>query len=175
MKKIIAALLVITLFSFAKCEKNIDSNGIPPATQEGKNTLGFLLNGQSWTPKGFNGTANLSLYYDASFQGGVFNLSAYKIISSGVRQRINIYGDSIQFAQNILLPNPKKIGVIFKNDLTGCDYDVTDTSTKITGGYFNIKKLDKTNNIFSAEFEIKFSKKDCEDVQITQGRFDMRY
>ncbi len=74
MKNLISLFLIITLFSFAKCHKDkIDSNGLPAATQEGKNTLGFILNGKPWTPKGFNGTANLSLYYDPIYSGGVFS------------------------------------------------------------------------------------------------------
>ena len=164
------------LFCFAQCKKNNpDSNGLPAATQDGKNTLGFLLNGQPWKPQGNNGTANLSLYYDATLAGGGFNLAAYRIISNGVRQRLTMFGDSIQYAQRIALPNPNKFGAIFRNDVSGCDYDIADTIVKITGGYFDLKKLDKINNIFSGEFEIKFKKVGCEDVQISQGRFDMKY
>ena len=84
------------LFCFAQCKKNNpDSNGLPAATQDGKNTLGFLLNGQPWKPQGNNGTANLSLYYDATLAGGGFNLAAYRIISNGVRQRLTMFVDSI--------------------------------------------------------------------------------
>ena len=60
MKKLITAVLILTVFCFAECKKNKpDSNALPAATQEGKNTLGFSLNGQPWTPQGNNGTANL--------------------------------------------------------------------------------------------------------------------
>jgi len=66
----------------SSCKKEkIDPNALPQTTQEGKNTLGFLLNGQTWTPNGFNGTANLSLSYDATFSGGVFNLAAYRYVN----------------------------------------------------------------------------------------------
>jgi len=52
-------ILLVLSSIFATCKKNpTDSNGLPPATQEGKNTFGFLLNGQVWTPQGNNGTAN---------------------------------------------------------------------------------------------------------------------
>ena len=91
MKKLIVASLIFTLFSFAKCNKDkIDSNGLPPATQEGKNTLGFLLNGQPWTPQGNNGTANLSIDFDAGLNNGIFSLSAYRIINSVNRQRFGL-------------------------------------------------------------------------------------
>ena len=176
MKKIITATLILTVFCFTECKKNKpDSNGLPSATQEGKNTLGFMLNGQPWVPQGNNGTANLSLYYDVTFAGGGFNLAAYRIISTGVRQRLTLFGDSIQYVQRITLPNPNKFSAIFRNDISGCDYDIADTTVKIAGGYFYLKKIDKINNIFSGEFEIKFKKSGCEDVQISQGRFDMKF
>jgi hypothetical protein len=175
-KRLLGIAIVYCLFCFAQCKKsNPDSNGLPAATQEGKNTLGFLLNGQPWTPQGNNGTANLSLYYDATLAGGGFNLAVYRIISSGVRQRLTMFGDSIQSAQKIILPNPNKFGAIFRNDVSGCDYDIADTLVKITGGFFDLKKLDKINNIFSGEFEIKFKRPGCEDIQISQGRFDMKF
>lgn len=178
MKNLLFIFCILTIFCSVKCEKErIDFNGLPSATQEGKNTLGFLMNGQPWSPKGFNGTANLSLYYDATFSGGVFNLAAYRIInsSSGSRQRLTMYGDSIQVAQKIILPNKNKFGAIFRNDISGCDYDFSDSSVKIISGYFDIQKLDKVNGIFAGEFDVKFKKNDCEDVEITQGRFDMKF
>jgi hypothetical protein len=65
-------LLVITLSS-GECKKlftNLDADGLPPATQTGANTLGFLLNGQPWTPKGLVGqSANLRVAYDHAWGG----------------------------------------------------------------------------------------------------------
>ena len=178
MKKIIIAVLILTVFCFADCKKNKpDSNGLPAATQEGKNTLGFLLNGQPWTPKGFAGTANLSLDYDATYQGGVFNISAYKILSSSPTktQILTLFGDSIQNPGRIILPNKNKFGFSFNNDATSCRYDTFDSTTKIISGYFDIQKLDKTNGIFSGQFEIKFNNSGCETIEISQGRFDLKF
>lgn len=176
--KIIILPMLMMLFCFAKCSKDkIDSYDLPPATQDGKNTLGFLLNGELWKPQGNNGTGNLDLYYDATFQGGVFNLSAYRNTSNttGNRQSLIMYGDSIQVAQKIIFPNKNKFGLTFWNEAKNCTYDTFDSSTQIISGYFDIKKLDKINRIFSGEFEIKLKKTGCEDVQITQGRFDMKF
>lgn len=178
MKKLITGFLILTVFCFAECKKNKpDSNGLPAATQEGKNTLGFLLNGQPWTPQGNNGTGNLSLYYDAAFQGGVFNLSAYRNVSStnGKRQSLTMYGDSVQTIGRINLPNTNKFGLTFWDEANLCTYDTFDSTTRITSGYFDIKKLDKINKVFSGEFEIKFTKSGCGEIQIAQGRFDMKY
>ena len=87
MKQTIIYLLIITLaISCSSCKKNVtptsDDNGLPAATQEGKNTLGFLLNGQPWTPKGFDGTSNLSIDVDFGFSQGIFDIGSYKITES---------------------------------------------------------------------------------------------
>ncbi|MBS1579585.1 MAG: hypothetical protein JST29_08110 [Bacteroidetes bacterium] len=186
MKNLLFVFIIFILFTVAGCSgcKNTitptldNPNGLPPATQEGKNTFGFLLNGQPWTPQGYNGgISNLSLYYDENFSAGVFNLSTYKINSTGLRQHINFYGDSIQFAQKILLPNPGKFGIVFSNNDTSLcsSYDLSDASVKIESGFFDIKKIDKNNHIFSGEFEIKVVKNGCAVLNITEGRFDMKY
>jgi hypothetical protein len=43
------------------------------------------------------------------------------------------------------------------------------------GGFFDIKKLDKANGIFAGEFELRFKKSGCADVEISKGRFDMKF
>ena len=181
MKNLITSLIVIVLVTAlgcSSCKKDVtDPNNLPPTTQDGKNTFGFLLNGQAWTPQGNNGTGNLSLNYDATFSGGVFNLSAYRNVSSsnGQRQSLIMYGDSIQSAQKIILPNIKKFGFDFWDEGGNCTYSSSDPTTILLSGFFDIKKLDKVNRIFSGEFELKFKKNGCEDVEISQGRFDMKF
>jgi hypothetical protein len=178
MKTILTAIGIICLFCFAQCKKsNPDNNGLPAATQEGNNTLGFLLNGQPWTPQGNNGTGNLSLDYDAALQGGVFNLSAYRNVSStnGNRQSLTMYGDSVQTIGRIILPNKNKFGLTFWDEANRCTYDTFDSTTRIISGYFDVKKLDKVNRIFSGEFEIKFTKTGCVEMQVAIGRLDMKY
>ena len=177
MKNSILPLLIVLTFCFTNCKKNKTvSNLLPPATQDGKNTLGFLLNGQLWKPEGFNGTANLSLYYDPLFSAGVFNLAAYKIFNTtGSRQRITFFGDTIQTAQKIFLPS-KRFGFVFRDNISGCDYDTTDSSENIIlGGFFDIQKLDKINGIFAGVFDIKIKKNGCQDIQMINGRFDMKF
>jgi hypothetical protein len=156
-----------------QCKKDkTDTPGLPAATQEGKNTLGFLLNGEPWKPQGFNGTANLSIFYDEGFRGGVFNISAYRLFgdNSSKRQGFAIACDSIQTAQKVIF-GQKNFTVIYQSE--SCDYISNDLTT--VNGYCEITKIDKVNKIFSGVFEVKFTKQGCEPVNITQGRFDMKY
>lgn len=154
-----------------------DVPGLPPATQEGKNTFGFLLNGQPWTPAGFNGTSNLSIYYDPTYQGGVFNIGAFRNIYSenGKRQSLVIFGDTIQVGVRIILPNKNRFGFDFWDEEFNCSYSSSDPSVVITAGYFEITKADHSKNIFSGVFEIKFRMNGCKDIDISKGRFDMKY
>jgi hypothetical protein len=180
---ILTLVIIISsiIISCSSCKKNIDPQvdnpyGLPNATQEGKNTLGFLLNGQPWTPKGQLGTsANLTFYYDATFSAGVFNIGAYRILDNqGSMEKINIFADTIQNAQRISFPT-KKLGLIFRNATnTNCDFLTAESTTKVTG-FIDIKKLDKVAHIFSGEFEFTLTKTNCDTVKITQGRFDLKF
>ncbi|HSC55072.1 MAG TPA: hypothetical protein VLC98_15680 [Phnomibacter sp.] len=182
MKKFPLALCTLFCFSYAQCLKDklyddgLDDSGLPRITQEGKNTLGFMLNGEPWLPAGNNVSGNLSIYYDPTFSAGVFNIAAHRYTQTPGRkgQKFNFFGDYIQTEQRINLPNAEKFGLSFFNDSSGCVYSTFDSSLRIMSGYFEITKLDKSKGIFSAEFDIKFQKTGCETIHISNGRLDMK-
>ena len=67
---LLAALLGLstcrhTDFGPAKLEDQLS-----PTTQTGAGTFGCLLNGQPWTPAGYDGHPNFILTYDAGYAGG---------------------------------------------------------------------------------------------------------
>ncbi|POY34661.1 hypothetical protein C3K47_19120 [Solitalea longa] len=177
MKTLLLSLLVILVFTAANCRKqnDLEPNGLPPATQEGKNTLGFLLNGESWTPRGFNGTANLSLYYDPTFRGGVFNVSCYnRETGSSNRQLLGFFADSVQQGQKLQF-GKKNFGVEFyDNYQINCDFSSSDKLVTAEG-YCEITKIDKVNGIFSGKFEFTLKKENCKAIKITEGRFDLKF
>jgi len=174
---IIVFLLALLLLSGIACRKHrMDSNGLPPATQEGKNTLGFLLNGKPWTPKGFNGTANLSLDYEAGYKNGVFSIAAYRIISGNNREYFGIgVSDSLNFINipaRISLNNQSLVRGLFSNN--SCEYFSTDSDT-YSSGSLTITKLDATDErvIISGKFNATLYKPGCDSIRITDGRFDL--
>ncbi len=179
MKKILFALTIYTCFCFAACEKNKPDTdnpyGLPNATQSGKNTLGFLLNGEPWTPKGFNGTGNLSIDLDFGYNNGIFNIVGYRTINSTTEQFTIGISDSLNL---ITVPHTF---TIFSNSVFGvsytknpCDY-FSKESTTTAQGTLKITKLDQTNRIISGTFNATLSKNSCETILITDGRFDMKY
>jgi len=95
-------ILFFLFLSVSNCKKHkTDSpmDQLPPATQEGKNTLGFLLNGEPWTPKGHVGiTSNLTVSVDDRYKNGTFNITAYRILSDSNKQYLALgVADSLNF------------------------------------------------------------------------------
>ena len=170
---------MVCLFCFAKCNKDkIDSSGLPPATQEGKNTLGFMLNGQPWTPKGSNGTANLSIDFDPGFKNGIMGIVGYRTISASDKTQF-IFG----ITDSLNIKTAPFTELIYKKSICGlsfstknyCDILHNDTSIFETGRIY-ITKLDRINRIVSGTFEGVLFKEICGDtIKITEGRFDMKF
>ncbi len=171
-------LLLVTLVmtGCTSCKKQVDTNGLPPATQSGSNTMGFLLNGQAWTPSGYNGTANLSIDVDFGFKNGGFSIAAYRIITTNNRQDISFgIADSLkQMTVPIKLPLTQKslFGIYFSNNT--CDFYSTDSSVNENGS-LTITKLDTANRIIAGIFNATLYQKGCDTIKITQGRFDMKF
>jgi hypothetical protein len=175
MKKILLLPLIITLFCFAKCRKDkLDSNGLPPATQEGRNTLGFMLNGQPWTPKGSRLTGNLSIDFDPGYHQGIFGIVAYNFIPALAEQFIIGIRDSLNFIQSpitLQLSETSLYGISYNKP---CDYFNQLNGVQSSGSLI-ITKLDRTNRIIAGTFNAVLSKSGCETINITEGRFDMKY
>lgn len=175
MKNIILLLFISFLFVNAKCRKdNLDSNGLPPATQEGKNTFGFLLNGQPWTPKGSRVTGNLSIDVDFAFNQGVFGIVAYNFIPSSAEQLTIGIRDSLNFIQSpvtLYLGNNSLYGISFNKP---CSY-FTSYSDVQSSGSLTLTKFDKANRVIAGVFNATLWRSDCDTVRITEGRFDMKY
>lgn len=177
MKNLLLLILIEFAFCFAQCKKNNpDSNGLPATTQEGKNTLGFMLNGQPWKPQGNNGTANLSIDFDSGFNNGVCGISAYRIITSDNREYFGIgIKDSLNFYNapfSLSMTNTSLYRFHFSNN--DCDLFSTDTDTQVSG-ILTISKLDRTDRIISGTFSATLIKAGCPEIKIAEGRFDMKF
>jgi len=172
-------LFAITI-GFTQCCKEKPTNvnnipGLPPATQIGANTLGFLLNGVPWVPEGPN---NLSIDYDPGFNNGIVSLVAYRQIQN-TDNSVFALGiiDSLlfmSFPKSILIRNGSLAQASF-TDKEFCARIHFDTSV-FRSGVLNVTRLDGTNKIFSGTFEIKLFNPNCGDtIRITNGRFDLNF
>jgi hypothetical protein len=174
-------LLITVLLSSLQCRKQTrptitDIPGLPPATQTGANTLGFLLNGQPWIPEGPN---NLSVDYDPSFNNGIIGIVAYRKINStnstqiviGIMDSLNSM--TIPFSRNI---GKNSLGFANYSNEAFCSYHQNDDSSH-SKGILTISKLDKLNRIISGSFECKLYNRLCnkDTLIINNGRFDIKF
>lgn len=168
----VSAFVIIT---GTNCKKNNPEAGLPPATQEGKNTCGFLVNGKVWTPRGDNGYPNLICVYDETFMGGAFNINGYSY-ESDFRTSFVVSGRDIKntgiYKLNLNIDQSVRFSTY---DYTNyCAYEWYDTIPN-HNAFLNITKLDKVNRIVSGTFEFALIKPGCNPVRITKGRFDMKF
>jgi hypothetical protein len=153
-----------------------DTPGLPPATQIGANTFGFLLNGQPWVPQGNNGSGNnLSIDFDLGFNNGSFGISAYKA-TTHIDEDFGIGAWNLNlevFPCVIKLNNINRSNASFYTT-TNCWLSSRDSGT-LKSGLFYIDKLDKQNNIIAGRFEFILEKSGCPTITVTKGRFDFKF
>jgi hypothetical protein len=157
---------------------------LPAITQEGKYTIGCLVNGKVWVPHGVNlmggiksmyfdekknlgsGRGDFSINYDSiddnmsiSFGPTHFNPNYYKITSD----KTDPQGFSVQF-------------------ISGTKFYYPDTSVINNSNFVEITKVDTLKNFVSGKFSFTlyqgnfYKVTDHNDsIVITDGRFDMLY
>jgi hypothetical protein len=152
---------------------------LPPATQEGKNTFGCLLNGQAWTPKGYSGYSNYSVVYDPTFNEGNFNLKVYRIEkqndNSDIQYFLTLVMDTLSQPGTYSLNSPNLRGgayymIVRSNNQVICDY--TYENQIYRRGSLTITRLDLNKGIISGTFEFTLAKPGCDTIRVTNGRFD---
>lgn len=152
-------LLFIMAVTLSCCNKNDDQSAnpidqLPPATQTGENTFGFLLNGE---PQSITNSSQMSAIY----QGGFVQFGA-----GGVFITLNN-----PFEIDINYDLAGKARYIEDNGQQSCYYDFEDSFE----GNIIFTKIDQVNYIISGTFEFSTVNDVCEVVMITNGRFDMQY
>ena len=167
MKNII--LILITTFTLSCCNKEDDNpqnpiDQLPLATQTGANTFGCLINGEPFV---VSNTSNQTAIYQGGvlqIGGGIDNSIMDKRISINISAPINLNTpyDLTLFPNNL---------AIFVNNGEGCYYDYDHT----TSGTLTITKFDQTNFIISGTFNFSTQTNECENINITNGRFDLQY
>jgi len=169
----LSVVSLVLLLSLDSCFLFPDTKEVlPPATQTGENTLGFLLNGQLWLPKGMVGFSDhLSPYYDPDFDGRpVLNTTAYRVLSNSevLYFAFGIDGIYREGSYEVKFGGPA-VGSFIDSK---CKYFWND-STVYQKGTIVITKL--ALPIISGTFDFVLSKSGCDTVKITKGRFDFKF
>lgn len=175
-KKIIYGLLAIVFLASAQCEKDhLDKYGLPKETQTGANTLGFLLNGEPWYPKGMVGlSSNLSMDANTTDNSnGRFNIASYRYMSEtkertdfgiGITRDLNTY--SAPFSLPITNDGDAWIRFI---DSKGNVFRSAQGTFIL--GTLNITR--KGESVIAGTFDAVLHKAGLDTIKITNGRFDM--
>lgn len=167
MKNILLLLTIIATFSSCSNDDDQPINPIdqlPPETQTGANTFGFLVNGE---PINVTNTSQQTAIY----QGGVLQIGG-GIDNSNMDIRVIIrISEAITQGTSYILTNTPINQSLFINNGNGCYYDYPNT----VEGTLTISNFDETNFIISGTFEFSTVTDDCENINITNGRFDLQY
>ncbi|MGC4023081.1 MAG: hypothetical protein QM734_14620 [Cyclobacteriaceae bacterium] len=175
MKKLIFPFLALLAFllSLESCFLFPEQKEtLPPATQTGANTFGFLLNGKVWLPKGNDGFPNLRPTYDPNFHGRpILNIYSYRIESDADLQYMGL-GISGLYSPGIYTIAKEGDAKGWLATTLGCNYKIGD-STVFQNGTIMITKL--ALPIISGTFDFILCKPGCDTIKITQGRFDFKF
>ena len=176
MKAILFLLLWLPLA--VGCKKN-EINALPPATQEGRNTLGFLLDGKAWVPDGgglFTGIKPVEGGYQGNFDGfpydNVWIRTARKdgsgldiYLRTANNSGVYLLNQTTQIRPTILVPQ----SYAYYHDGSGKYL----TNNQYTGSV-TITKADPIGGTIAGIFS--FAAKDYSSgriITVTEGRFDV--
>lgn len=176
----ICFLFTFSLF-FSGCKKDPTKNAkLPPITQEGKNTIGFTIDGEVWVP-----------YYECRFMGdpcgeihasyGEAGGAAPNGIGFGFNRVRNdkFSGMSISSTGNGTITSSgiktDSISVEFQGETLEGHIPVF--RGPLSGSKFVITKFDPQNQIISGEFEfvLKEYNGTGKIITVKDGRFDFRF
>jgi hypothetical protein len=164
MKKLF--LLLLTTFTLSSCNNDDDKSTnpidqLPPETQIGANTFGFLVNGQ---PISITNTSQVTAIY----QGGGVQFGAGGIFIVVLNPfEVNINYEFMDIGQS----NARVRYFVNLDPQLGCQYGFNDTYQ----GSVTFTKIDTVNFIIAGTFEFSTVNDNCENINITNGRFDLQY
>jgi len=163
--------IILLLLVCAACKDGAlaPKEELPPATQEGKNTIGFLVDGKKWIPKGgFNFPAMNGYYEDNKHY---FYLRANRK-GIGVNQSFGIDMTKIEkIAEYRLINDDSNIISAFYYDEERGEF----RTDSLYNGSLKITNLDVSGRIISGTFHFDAINDSGEIVEIRVGRFDLKY
>lgn len=174
MKAFSLIALLTLIFVFDSCDPvdSVKKEELPPATQEGKNTFGCLVNGKLWLPKGRVGsTSNLDASYDPSYKGGSLHFAAYRVDGNNT-QDILIGAYNIADEGLFQFNFTGNATAFFYDEASSCSYN--DPGDYLTGS-LKITKVDLSARVVSGEFDFIVAKINCDTVKVSLGRFDLKF
>jgi Family of unknown function (DUF6252) len=167
-------LLVPLLFLMAQCHKTPTAEpepDLPPATQEGKGTIGCYINGKPWVPKPYI-AIGISQFLEVVFDESKDNFfGLYGRKDGTLNERIAIFSFNTKLGDNTIAKNDSESFYNLTNS-NGCVRYYLDTS-KVRR--LTITKIDKVKKVISGTFEFTANNNCSDTLRFTDGRFDTKY
>lgn len=172
--------LFLTLLLLCCCNNDDDGGStnpidqLPPATQTGEQTFGCLIDGEPFVPPSFGSNAPNAFY---QFVGGAYTLSIYGSINGGLNmQSINIGGlDTPLINESVYSLIEEESGNYFAQYNIGGGITFSSSTNSQNPGILTITNFDSDNFIISGTFEFTVLDDDNNEINITNGRFDLNY
>jgi hypothetical protein len=144
---------------------------LPPATQEGKDTFGCLVNGKAWF-------TTSSTYTTADYQLGSLGLGGIiheptQSIGFDLTETLN--DPVLTIGTYDLSPSATYDPFVTVFQSINCMYGGSSNRDDLLSGELIITKFDKVNYIISGTFEFTIEHAGCKILNVTNGRFDIRY
>ncbi|WP_289023770.1 hypothetical protein [uncultured Salegentibacter sp.] len=178
--KILNPFILILLIFCASCDKNDDQpqnpiDQLPPATQTGEQTFGCLIDGVPFIPDNF-GFGRPSAFYQFSNDTYTLNISAsnrnegyLKSISIGAIKIENEIGERLY---DLVEEEENKF---YGQYNIGGGTIYSGISSGENSGKLEVTNFDPDNFILSGTFEFTVLDEKGSEIEITDGRFDIKY
>ena len=172
--------LLFTL-SLLCCCKNDDDGGrtdpidqLPPATQTGEQTFGCLINGEPFVPPSFGSNAPNAFY---QFVDGAYTLGISAGTGGGSELESVLVGalDINEIIESNYQLKSEQSGNFLGKYLIGGGIQLSAVTTDENPGLLIITNFDNSNFIISGTFEFTVLDDENNEINITNGRFDLNY
>lgn len=185
--KLYHLLLLLPLLGMKKCERElVPTFKLPPATQSGANTFGFIIDGRvwqnyGWLPNTTGASDNLGAMYSPRYGSKNFSLNAGQI-ARDVYENFYLSIDSLTSTGTYRASKAPRLGANVRAE-RGFVFENRDTQTVYSYLYkgstatITITKLDTIQHIIAGTFEgtLRQGNDSTKLVRITEGRFDVLY
>ena len=181
--------LLVMIAGLMACDKddNQSSNDpidqLPEATQTGANTVGCLVNGEAFLPKGGGLAGNKNCFYQY-VDGGYYFVMRFSDFSDGNSSSLRLGTQNATIEEGEIYTLNARPFYSGNEDGRGGGYEFYtiepfseiyySTTSEVTGE-MTITKLDFENHIVSGTFWFDAVNEDGEVVEIREGRFDMNF
>jgi hypothetical protein len=179
LKRVLIAATVTSLFTFSQCKKNkTEEPQLPPETTTGAMTFGCKVNGQIFLPKDGNGRPGLYVQYlnlgNVPDGGWHLNIPAYNYSTN---KGVSIETDSLHLVEGMTYQFKTTIGTanaFYRENTSNGGVNVYQKLDNDAGSLI-VKKHDPIQRILSCTFSFIGTDGNGVKINITEGRFDIRY